>query len=250
MTVNSKLIKYDASCATFGDWAIKNKLNISKTQTPKRGDIVLFDFNHNGTSDHVGIVTSVSGNTVYTIEGNTSLTSNDNGGRVMKRTRTKSQINYFVRPKYTKEITAEMIVQTALAEVGTKEYPSGSNKVKYNTWYYGRKVSGSAYPWCMVFVSWIFAHVKTEAPAPTPQPKPSTKYTGTLPTTTLKSGSKGSQVKLWQKFLNWYGCNCGIVDGEFGPKTVSATKSFQKKEGITADGIVGKNTLGKAKVYL
>lgn len=41
-------------------------------------------------------------------------------------------------------------------EIGTSENPSGSNNVKYNTWYYGKEVSGSSYPWCMAFVQWCF----------------------------------------------------------------------------------------------
>ncbi len=53
-------------------------------------------------------------------------------------------------------MTIEEIIKRAEAEVGTKESPAGSNDVKYNTWYYGRHVSGSAYPWCMVFMSWLF----------------------------------------------------------------------------------------------
>ena len=42
------------------------------------------------------------------------------------------------------------------AEIGTTENPPGSNKVKYNTWYYGKEVSGDSYPWCMAFVQWCF----------------------------------------------------------------------------------------------
>lgn len=38
--------------------------------TPQSGDIVLFDYNHNTTSDHIGIVEKVEGQTLYTIEGN------------------------------------------------------------------------------------------------------------------------------------------------------------------------------------
>ena len=34
------------------------------------GDIIFFDWGNNGTIDHVGIVESVSGGTVNTIEGN------------------------------------------------------------------------------------------------------------------------------------------------------------------------------------
>lgn len=52
--------------------------------------------------------------------------------------------------------TANDIIKIAIAEIGTKENPPNSNNVKYNTDYYGRTVVGSAYPWCCVFVWWIF----------------------------------------------------------------------------------------------
>ena len=38
--------------------------------TPVAGDIIFFDWGNDGTIDHVGIVESVSGGTVNTIEGN------------------------------------------------------------------------------------------------------------------------------------------------------------------------------------
>lgn len=44
------------------------------------------------------------------------------------------------------------IVDVALAEEGTRE--SGTNNVKYNTWFYGHAVSGGDYAWCAVFVAW------------------------------------------------------------------------------------------------
>lgn len=52
----------------------------------------------------------------------------------------------------------------ARAEIGTREAPAGSNRVKYNTWYYGREVSGSGYPWCMTFVQWCFAQAGRPLP--------------------------------------------------------------------------------------
>ncbi len=52
--------------------------------------------------------------------------------------------------------TAKDILAIAAGEVGVKESPAGSNRVKYNTDYYGRAVSGNAYPWCCVFVWWVF----------------------------------------------------------------------------------------------
>ncbi len=53
-------------------------------------------------------------------------------------------------------MTSKDAVNTAQREVGVKENPAGSNKVKYNTWYYGKEVSGSQYPWCCVFIEWLF----------------------------------------------------------------------------------------------
>ena len=51
---------------------------------------------------------------------------------------------------------ASDIVKKAVKEIGVKEYPAGSNRVKYNTAYYGREVSGNAYPWCCAFIWWVF----------------------------------------------------------------------------------------------
>jgi len=47
-------------------------------------------------------------------------------------------------------------IEIATAEIGTKESPAGSNKVKYNTWIYGKEVEGAAYPWCGAFVSYVY----------------------------------------------------------------------------------------------
>ena len=51
---------------------------------------------------------------------------------------------------------AEMLLDAARSELGIKECPAGSNRVKYNTAYYGREVSGEGYPWCCVFLWWCF----------------------------------------------------------------------------------------------
>lgn len=249
MTINALnlLPTKTASCSVMGDYAIKKKMTVPYSKA-KKGDIVNYDFNHNGTSDHTGIVYKVEGGKIYVVEGNTSTSNQCNGGAVMKRARVKGNVNYLIRPQYTKDVTADMVVATALAEVGVKESPKNSNRVKYNTWFYGKEVKGSAYPWCMVFVCWCFAHVKTPA-KPLPKPKPT--YTGKLPAVSLKKGSKGEHVKLWQKFLNWYHPAWKLgVDGKFGKHTASATKAFQKNEKLTADAVVGAKTLARAKTYL
>lgn len=56
------------------------------------------------------------------------------------------------------------IIDIAAAEIGTKEIPDNSNKVKYNEWYYGESVSGAQYPWCAVFVSWVYFMANKQLP--------------------------------------------------------------------------------------
>lgn len=63
--------------------------------------------------------------------------------------------------------TAGELLSIARAELGVKEFPAGSNKVKYNTWYYGREVSGDPYPWCVVFAWWCCAQVGVSLPVKT-----------------------------------------------------------------------------------
>ncbi len=59
----------------------------------------------------------------------------------------------------------------------------------------------------------------------------------------LKQGSRGSEVKTMQRKLKNWGYYNGSVDGIFGKQTTSAVKYFQRKNGLTADGIVGSKTL-------
>lgn len=51
---------------------------------------------------------------------------------------------------------AQRIVDYELTQVGTGDQ-KGNNRVKYNTWYYGREVSGSGYAWCMAFQAYCAA---------------------------------------------------------------------------------------------
>lgn len=56
----------------------------------------------------------------------------------------------------------------------------------------------------------------------------------------LKQGSTGNQVKTVQTKLKRWGYYTGAVDGIYGAATTKAVKYFQSKNGLTADGIVGK----------
>lgn len=52
--------------------------------------------------------------------------------------------------------TAETVIKCAEKYLGIKEYPPDSNNVTFNTRYYGREVSGPAYPWCCAFQWCLF----------------------------------------------------------------------------------------------
>lgn len=55
-------------------------------------------------------------------------------------------------------------------------------------------------------------------------------------------GSRGEEVKSIQQRLKNWGYYSGAVDGVFGSGTLAAVKSFQRKNGLAADGIVGPRT--------
>ncbi len=64
----------------------------------------------------------------------------------------------------------------------------------------------------------------------------------TVQTAVLKQGSKGGEVKEVQRRLKQWGYYNGSVDGVYGAQTIEAVKKFQRKNGLTADGICGRST--------
>ena len=67
--------------------------------------------------------------------------------------------------------------------------------------------------------------------------------TTTTPTTNLKPGDTGPQVKVLQRALASLGYSPGKIDGDYGSSTQAAVEKFQTSAGIKADGIVGPETL-------
>ncbi|WP_067929600.1 peptidoglycan-binding protein [Alicyclobacillus shizuokensis] len=58
----------------------------------------------------------------------------------------------------------------------------------------------------------------------------------------IQTGSRGTYVKEIQERLNKLGYSAGTADGIFGPKTLSAVKTFQRAHHLAIDGIVGPQT--------
>ena len=118
---NQTLCPKTASCANMLEW-FEKKGQIVKT--PKPGDIVFFKYStNNRRTNHVGIVVSASGKIINTIEGNTSVKSQDNGGCVMQRNRTSNIVAY-ARPKY--EVARD--INSIALEVIDGKWGSGNDR--------------------------------------------------------------------------------------------------------------------------
>lgn len=64
-----------------------------------------------------------------------------------------------------------------------------------------------------------------------------------------KYGSRGEEVKQIQTKLKRWGYYKGSIDGIYGSGTLAAVKSFQRKNGLAADGVAGTKTLNAMGIY-
>lgn len=131
-------------------------------------------------------------------------------------------------------------------------YTKDSGGRNHSGWYtYENSMKG-----CIAKV-WIVERVGTQTNGSATAPKtetvtattykPTSAYSGSLPTSIVKNGSKGASVKAVQNFLNWC-INAKLsVDSIAGAKTVSAIKVYQKTYGLTVDGIFGSGSKAKAQ---
>ena len=109
-----------ASCGTFmraaqaaGRWVTSNY---------QPGDVVIYDFPGGGVTDHCGIVVTPLTTGVRTIEGNTGVGNDSNGGEVMERTRPANWIVGAYRPIYDEE--DNVVRYTYLKDVPDKFRPT------------------------------------------------------------------------------------------------------------------------------
>lgn len=107
MFVSWVMNKVGASCAGVPGAYCPTMLNAAKNvgavignkQSCVAGDVAYFNWD-GGVVDHVGFIEKNMGSYAQTIEGNTSSSSNANGGQVARRTRAWSCIEAVVRPSY------------------------------------------------------------------------------------------------------------------------------------------------------
>lgn len=134
-------------CPSLVNWGKANGTWVDRSKGAKPGDIVLFG--SYGTACHVGFVEKVVSSTrLQTIEGNTSVSSNDNGGSVMRRTRDYGTLGSgwyvmgFVRPKFsaastttTKPATSASTTSKPVTSTETKPASSASVSTSKSTQY-------------------------------------------------------------------------------------------------------------------
>lgn len=83
-----------ASCSELLNWYKKNRPQLVVTD-PSPGDIVIYNLGQG----HAGIYERpISGDWFFSLEGNTSITSDDNGGSVMQRVRHLKDVRAFIHP--------------------------------------------------------------------------------------------------------------------------------------------------------
>lgn len=210
----------------------------------KAGDIVFFHWSNAKSTavpgayalDHVGIIEKVNSDGTYTtIEGNTG---NSAYGEVMRRTRSASVISGVARPDYKTETTSS-----------TKSTSnSGNSSIKaVQTWCNANYKTG-------ISVDGVYGSLTKKALVKALQTELNKQYGSKLvvdgiygaktnnAVRNLSNGCKGNLTKTLQGLLICNGYSTNGFDGIYGNGTSSAVKSYQKKKGLTADGIAGQKT--------
>lgn len=85
------------------------------------GDIIFYNFHGKTTAEHVGICESSGGSSIVTIEGNTGVGNDANGGAVMRRTRSLGQIVGAYRPAYEEDdMDVEKLTEAQLVRLAER----------------------------------------------------------------------------------------------------------------------------------
>lgn len=106
-----------ASCVLGEQWFKERNQWQGKDYTPKAGDIIFFDWNLDGRTDHTGIVQYAEGSNVVTIEGNTSGESDRTGNCVAQCVRARTYIYGYGTPQYPAKMVSGDLSGSDTAEM-------------------------------------------------------------------------------------------------------------------------------------
>lgn len=239
---------YSAACETMRQ-RFKNAGRYDKN--PKVGSCIFFSGSRHAGANHIGIVTKVTADRVYTTEGNTSGASGviDNGGGVANKSysRSYSRIMGYGHPNFdiggtttnttTNTTTSKPTTTTKPASTSSSSTskPSKSNKIDVDgEW--GKATTRAAQ---RVFCTTIDGIVSRQI----------AKYKKYMPNCLTSSwefktsGYHGGS-ELIKAIQKWCGTS---ADGLCGPGTI---KALQKKLGVSADGYMGPKTVKAFQTYL
>lgn len=205
---------YDGNkCAytpTLANYFRQNKRFYS---TPKVGDLVFYKFPGSSRINHVGIVEEVLGpNKIKTIEGNTSIGNDSNGGAVLERIRSTNSVVGYGRPLY------DIDIENPATKIYTqKDFVMDVQKA------------------LKVKVDGIAGKITL----------------GATITLSKKSNNRHPVVIPLQKYLKQIGYYRGNVDGYFYTLTEEAVKKYQSSYMKYPDGILdaGQTTWKKLLGY-
>ncbi len=227
------------------------------TSNPQPGDIVIYDWEGNGYADHIGIFikwTSLDRTAIEAYEGNTSTSNNSDGGRVMKRIRSKNLIKSFINPGVYTDVAV-----TPIEDI-LRKGDRGSAVTQVQKYLYDLGYAIEIDGW--------FGN-QTETILKEYQTKNAMTVTGTADTVTigalqedardiavakskfvsgsyLKRGNSGFMVTELQRALNAKNTTLKLpVTGNFDLATLQAVKAFQSKNQLMVDGIMGPKTFRK-----
>lgn len=229
-------------------WKSKSRL----TTAPNPGDIVLYDWQGDGYCDHTGIFEEwvKKEDTFMSIEGNTALGNDSNGGMVMRRKRSVASVKAFVSPL---NLPGAIVPQSTNVQRGEKgSRVSSLQKMLYDL-DYDITVDGDFGPGTERALKAFQKDMRVaENGISTPLilglledalHKKAAARTKLTQGSYLRKGTTGLAVVMLQKALNKkLGKGTIDVDGVFGIGTEKELKRFQKIAKIDVDGVAGPDT--------
>lgn len=241
-------------CKNMGIW------HENENYVPSPGDLALYDwedgsnyasYDNTGGADHIGIVQKVVGNTIYVIEGNYSDSVKVRhvpvNGRYLRGFAVPNYGNMPTMPDgYSGSSSGS---SSGASQPSSSTTTNKSNISAFQSWLNANFSTGLS-------VDGVYGSQTKKAAIKAFQKSMNsingtnlvvdgifgTKSAESLAKNYLKSGATGNLVRVLQGMLYCKGYDPKGFDGIFGNGTKSAVSSFQKDNGLTVDGIAGKNT--------
>lgn len=200
----TNIIPIECGCEEMVILANKKGIWQNNNHKPMLGDIILYDWDKNGRSDHIGFIDWVNGTTLNVLEGNFNNSVGYRNISVLS-----DQIRGYITPNY-KEVCENVSRET--------------NKINEHMEHLQQAILDSYQIY--VPISGVF-DLETQS---------------ALKQINIRKNNINYVVGWIQCRLNIFSHANLVIDDNFGSKTEKAVKNYQKDKGLAVDGIVGINT--------